>query len=125
MGCTESLQSKDPGRTPATVGNGTPPRDQSIDRAQEKTNTSVSHPIISLPLLIEVEDDDDEEDFQVRRLISCPNLTPSITRSVTPHFDVQEMKFFNVTEASLEMSDSDFYNWAEHAPLNNDNKQPH
>ena len=53
--------------------------------------------------------------FSVNRLISCPDLTPSLRRavgSVSP----EGLVFANVTEASLGSKAKD-YNWAEHAPI--------
>ena len=55
-----------------------------------------------------------ENAFSVNRLISCPDLTPSLRRSRED--GVKTERFANVLEASLQTSTQHF-NWAEHAPI--------
>jgi hypothetical protein len=68
-------------------------------------------------LQIEVEErvtDEEATPFSVNRLISCPNLTPSISRSETPHLHYTTA-FINVTDVAF--VDPALVNWAEHSPI--------
>ena len=64
-----------------------------------------------------VTDEEDATPFSVNRLISCPNLGPSIERSETPQ--IQMTAFLNVAEVSFceNTYNPALVNWAEHAPI--------
>ena len=66
-------------------------------------------------LEIEVE----ESDMSINRLISCPDLTPSINRAETPNLE-NNMQFSNLSEATFFTPTEKLFNWAEHVPSTRD-----
>ena len=74
-----------------------------------EARTSLCINLVSTPASTSQEEEN-ETPFSVNRLISCPDLTPSIKRTgLTP-------VFANVTEATIE-TETFRFNWAEHAPI--------
>jgi hypothetical protein len=84
-----------------------------------KDQSEKLHPI----LRISVEDDTGEEldeltPFSVNRLISCPDLTPTVERAKA--VENQQLRSFSAKHARLlhqSFSNDEYINWAEHSPI--------
>jgi hypothetical protein len=97
---------------------------QQLDRTQSESLEPSSPKRLSLALkkglVIQVEEDrvtDEETPFTVNRLISCPNLTPSIARSQTPSLATTTFIAVNDLAFGEEAYNPALVNWAEHSPI--------
>jgi hypothetical protein len=95
-----------------------------LDPGPSNTKVSKPNPQILTPVLaLTIEDDlsqgDEETPFSVNRLISCPDLTPTVERANAS--EQQGMKALTLTHARLLFRSRDrednHVNWAEHSPI--------
>ena len=105
MGCTQSVLQKNKPHSPPETPEHSAPLSLRVTKLKIAVEEDQK----------EIQDDDPETPFSVNRLISCPDLGPSIERSATPHV---RMTFINVSDVQvLADTDASLVNWAEHAPI--------